>query len=80
VLPFEIKKMILSRCADMASWDLNSLQNQFNIKSDIDMFKKGWEFNKKVDKYNKIKFDCVYPEWNNILDNFLKNNETNSNP
>lgn len=72
-LPVDLKNTIIDRCVDMNVWDLNSLRNQFKNDSDLTLINQGWEFNSKMDIYNKRKFSETFSEWYNILNKFLKN-------
>jgi uncharacterized Fe-S cluster-containing radical SAM superfamily protein len=71
ILPNKIKEIVLSQCTDMSYWDINSLKNQFSKKTDLELFKKGWQYNETLDNFNRIKFSQSYPEWHKILDGYL---------
>lgn len=70
VLPYELKTIIMDRCTDLNEWQLNSLSSQFNADFDINLFKKGWQFNNLVDSYNKKTFMELYPDWYKLLSGF----------
>jgi hypothetical protein len=72
ILPTKLKDMILDRCTDMLEWDINSVKNQLNQESNIDMMAKGWQFNNSLDIHNKKQFSEVYPEWHAILKNYME--------
>lgn len=73
VLPLEIKELLLNKCQNLNEWDFNSLKNQLTSEPNLELFKKGLQFNNKLDAFNKINFENTFPEWSYILMEFLKN-------
>lgn len=68
ILPNNIKEKILDRCKDMTVWDINGLKNQLNGEGNLTLFKQGWQYNNKLDEYNKKSFSGIFPEWHKILE------------
>jgi MoaA/NifB/PqqE/SkfB family radical SAM enzyme len=66
-LPVKIKNIILEKCVDLNPNDLNHLQSQFKDDDDLDLFKKGLEYNNFLDKTNKKNFPDYFQDWYNVL-------------
>jgi len=69
-IPAELNEILLERCKDLTPWDLNSLKNQLRNDNSTALFDKGWQYNSKLDEYNKKSFAEVFLEWNNILSKY----------
>lgn len=70
-LPKELKDIVLERCTDLNTWDLNSVTSQFKDIDDTELLRKGWQYNTLLDKYNKKNFETIFPEWYSLLKRHL---------
>lgn len=77
-LPVSIKKVVLEKCSTLKEYDLNTLKHHLAGDSNLDLFKQGLKFNLKLDEYNKRTFSESFPEWNNILQEFLNEKTINT--